>query len=367
VFDTADTLAGNPASESTAGTYPTDITLGAGDYPGDTGGIAYEPDADDDIESTRAQIEQTRADMSETIDAIQQKLSPQNLADQAKSTVREATVGKAEQMVDSAKQAVSSATDTAKQAVSSPVGTAKQAANITGDTARGFGSTVVETVRQNPVPAALAGVGLGWLLMSGRKQGGSQVRSRWRSDYDLPYSYDRDYTYGYQDYDQQGGAGQTARQAVSRAQDAVGSATSQAQSAVGETVSQAQDAANRVTGQVQDTAGQVATQVQDTASQLGNQAQYRTQRAASGFQQMLEERPLAVAAGALALGLTVGLALPETEQENRWMGEARETVMEQAQQTAQQTVDKVQTVAQEAMGAAKDTAQEEAQNQNLTS
>ena len=32
------------------------------------------------------------------------------------------------------------------------------------------GSTIVETVRANPVPAALTGIGLGWLYMSARRQ-----------------------------------------------------------------------------------------------------------------------------------------------------------------------------------------------------
>ena len=43
-----------------------------------------------EIERTRTEIERTRADMSETVDAIQERLSPENLKEQAKDRVRDA-------------------------------------------------------------------------------------------------------------------------------------------------------------------------------------------------------------------------------------------------------------------------------------
>ena len=72
--------------------------------------------------------------MSETVDAIQERLSPQNLKEQAKDRVKEATVGRA----------------------------------------RDARSGIVDTVRANPLPAALTG--LGWLLMSARQQSQAQPR-----------------------------------------------------------------------------------------------------------------------------------------------------------------------------------------------
>src|SRR3712207_6904937 len=41
----------------------------------------------DEVAATRAEIERTRADMSETVDAIQERLSPENLKEQAKDKV----------------------------------------------------------------------------------------------------------------------------------------------------------------------------------------------------------------------------------------------------------------------------------------
>jgi hypothetical protein len=71
--------------------------------------------------------------MSSTINAIQDRLSPQNLVAQAKDTVRDATVGRAEQVMSDMR-----------------------------DTARSAGNTLFDTIRDNPLPAALVGVGLGW-------------------------------------------------------------------------------------------------------------------------------------------------------------------------------------------------------------
>ena len=88
-------------------------------------------DATDETDAIRSDIEDTRANMSSTIDAIQDKLSPQRLTDQAKGAVRDATVGRVQDM----------------------------ASNVT-DTARETGATLMDTIRENPLPAALVGIGL---------------------------------------------------------------------------------------------------------------------------------------------------------------------------------------------------------------
>lgn len=222
-------------------------------------------------EAIRVEIEETRVELGETIDAIQERLSPAHLKEQAKETVREATVGKAE-------QAVSGATDTAK----------------------GLGATMLETIKQNPLPAALAGIGLGWLVMKSRS----------------------------------GGSG---RQSSGQLQQKVGEAAS----SMGETASQTQERAGQVVSSAQETAGQVASQTQ------------------SQVQRLLQERPLAVGGIALALGAATGLALPGTKQEQQLMGGARDRLLEQAKSTAQETQAKVQHVADEAQKAATEAAKQQ--------
>ncbi len=102
---------------------------------------------------------------------------------------------------------------------------------------------------------------------------------------------------------------------------------------------------------------------QERASQLTGQAQEQAQRAKGGFQRMLQENPLAVGALAAGLGAAVGFSVPETQKENQVMGGARDNLVEQGKQKAQELKPKVRSVAEQAQSAAK----EEAQNQDLTS
>jgi len=281
-------------------------------------------DADEEtieIAATRAEIEQTRAEMSGTIDAIKDKLSPQNLVQQAKETVKEATVGKAQEVAGNVVEG-------ARRAANTAVEGAERAMNSAGDTAREAGSTFMETIQHNPIPSALIGVGLGWLWMNTRKQHPESFASRRSSLQD-------DWNRSGAGYDTSGYRG----------------------GAFGTTYGREEEK-----GRV----SEMADQVQQKASHLGHQAQEKAHRAAVGFEHTLEQHPLAMGAMALTLGAAIGMAIPETRQENRMMGEARDRVVEKAQEATQEVAQKVQSVAQEAMGAAKETAKGEARAQGLT-
>ena len=200
----------------------------------------------------------------------------------------------------------------------------------TGETTRGASSGIVGVITQNPVPAALTGIGLTWLFVNRRRGSSGQARYQ-----------DRAYGYGYPPrYEDRTTSRPSAGEAMSRAQSRVGDAASQAQ----------------------DRASEVASRAQDRVSNLTDQARYQAQRASGGFQRMVRENPLAMGAVAIGAGAAVGLAIPQTTQEHEVMGEARDTLVEKAQEKAQETQEKVQQVAQEAQSAAK----EEASNQGLT-
>jgi ElaB/YqjD/DUF883 family membrane-anchored ribosome-binding protein len=77
----------------------------------------------DEVAAARAEVEQARADITETVDAIQEKLEPQNLEKQVKARAT--------------------------------------------DAARARGQQVLEAVKQNPMPAAVAG-GVLCLLLARR-------------------------------------------------------------------------------------------------------------------------------------------------------------------------------------------------------
>src|SRR5262249_17177748 len=93
------------------------------------------------VPGLKAEIAQTREEMQETIAEIQERLSPSHLAEQAKTTVREATMGRVANMAERAGQTASAvATQT------------RRAAN-----------RLPRPVRDNPLPLALIGAGVVWL------------------------------------------------------------------------------------------------------------------------------------------------------------------------------------------------------------
>jgi len=316
------------------------------------------PDSADTAE-IRVGIEQTRNEMSQTIDAIQERLSPDNLKEQmkeqvreqfqeVKATVRDATIGKAEDMVR----------------------------NV-GDTLDEARYGLMETIRQNPIPAALVGIGLGWLFMNrqsapGRRYNRYYDRARYDRWSQPDYGERQGYTGRVSAYadtyrsnwpEQEGGVKGT----LHRVQATAGDAVNRAQETVGTIADRTQETVGNVVSQAQETASSVANQTQEAVGYIADQAQYQARRVEDRFQHALYENPLAVGAVALAIGTAVGFALPQTERENELLGEARDTLIDRAQEVAQDTLEKVQQVAGDVMDQAQTTVQEKAKERGLTS
>ena len=339
--------------------------------------------APDSLDATESQIAQTRGDMNVTLDAIQAKLNPDTLKDQAKEVMHDAAE-QAQELVhdalhDAAEQAkeviqtaseqaretVREATEQAKDAVhDATIGRAETAVGDIRQSVRGMGTTMLETIKQNPVPAALAGIGLGWLYMKHRESS-SQTSSRSNqqtrparyavpvSGESWPYAADgasADGTDGVS-----GMAGRAADQAKSMASGAADKATSMASGAAG----QVQAAA----GQASDTAGDVAYGALEGAGSAIVAVQQSTASVTSSMagrmQQMLDESPLALGGLALATGAAIGLLLPSTQSEDDLMGGARDRVFQQAKQTAKEVQPKVEQVVEEAKNAGMQEAQKQ--------
>ncbi|HXV97025.1 MAG TPA: DUF3618 domain-containing protein, partial [Anaerolineae bacterium] len=296
-------------------------------------------------EEIRAEIQKTRANISETVNIIQERLSPERLKEQAQDKIRDATIGRIEEMADNVNRKTRSAS-----------------------------YSIVETIKHNPVPAALAGLGLGWLLVEGFRSSGQHHSYQGNGGtYQTRYYQ----TGGYPVH--QGGLSETwsetqekVGETWSGAQEKVGEIAGQTREQVAEIGSQAREKVEQLTQQVQDQASQTMDQVSQLGSQarekaehLSYQAREQAQWAKSQFWQTMEENPLMVGAAALALGLVVGLSVPETRTENRLMGEARDNLMDKAQEMGQDTMQKVQNVAESVAQEAQRVAKEEAENQEL--
>jgi ElaB/YqjD/DUF883 family membrane-anchored ribosome-binding protein len=242
-------------------------------------------------------IEQTRSEMTDTVDEIQARLDPANIMNAAKETVREATVGRVEEMANVAADMASDVEYRAKE-------------TSTG---------IVDTIRRNPIPAALAGIGIGWLWMN-RDKG---AKAGWGRSYaysDRPWDHDRR---GYRvrsatpvrDVGQAvGGRASAAAEAAGDARDELGRRTSQA-------VGSATDAAGDVIQDARRIAGQVPEGVQDVTREVSN----TTER-------IFDENPLAVGMAAVAVGAAIGMSLPATRTERRMLGPTTTRFVDQAQE-----------------------------------
>ncbi len=314
---------------------------------------AYDPNAQDfdrtiesgtegeSPEEIRAEIVTTRTEMSGTIDAIQEKLNPDRLKEQVVETVRE--------QVETVKENIHDAT----------IGRAEEMVSNVSDTARNAGSGFVDTIKQNPIPAALAALGIGWLWKqrsSGSSQGNYSTYGQGRISYTGGQPmYGRGQAYGASYGERRGQMPYDGGQDDQSVGDRVGGVANQAKDKVGD-----------VTGQAKEKVGDATDQAREQVGQLTDQVQYGAQQARWRFDQTLHDNPLAVSAAAVALGLAVGMSLPETPFEDKLMGETRDNVMEKAQSTAQETMQKVGQVAQQVQQTATETAKDEAQKQGLT-
>jgi ElaB/YqjD/DUF883 family membrane-anchored ribosome-binding protein len=251
----------------------------------------FNPAPQDETQQIRAEIEVTRAEMGSTIDAIQEKLSPHHVIEEVKKSVREATIGKAKEIMQNVGDKVSEVTD--------------NVADVTKDA----GASAVRLVRENPVPFALIGSGIGLLIVNqfrnaSNGENGVNVQSSNLGEVSTPPSP------GIMD---------------------------KAQTAVGDAVSKVQDTASDIADKTRTQVSQLSTQVQKGAREAGHQ-----------FRQNLRERPLVVGAVAMAVGALVALSIPTTEVEQEYMGEARDKLFDKAEDVAKDAIKKVETKVTEA-------------------
>jgi hypothetical protein len=73
-------------------------------------------------------------------------------------------------------------------------------------------------------------------------------------------------------------------------------------------------------------------------------------RARDRFGEMLGDSPLAIGAIALGVGAAVGLAMPVTEQENEWLGDARDQLLGRAKEAVAEVGEQARSVAEEKLG-----------------
>jgi ElaB/YqjD/DUF883 family membrane-anchored ribosome-binding protein len=294
----------------------------------------------------RAEIRETRERMSETLGELSERLNPNRIKAQVKQNIREATVGRVENM-------------------------ARNAADRVNETGHG----VVDRIRENPIPAAMIGIGLGWLLFGSRRN----ERTLWERSYVTEGGWEG--TTGYvgdlsattprlsQD-DANGGMGSTISRepgVVDKVRDRV--------TGIGETVldsttglaSGARERVSDVAGRAGETVGDVAGRARTIAHSVGDGARTRLHAATDRFDTTMNENPVAIGVVALAVGMAAGLAIPESRRERQLMGEYRDQLVDRVRNTVDDTRERVKHVAERVVEETKDVAREASREEGLIS
>lgn len=277
----------------------------------------------------RHEIENTRREMDRNLDALESKLTPAQLAMEAWGLFRGGSTAGA--------------------------------------------SRLWKIAKQHPGPAAVIGVGLAWLISENTKSD-DRAEYGYRPGYAGAYGYSgrRGYagyagTAGYTEYetgyagDYDEGEGRI-RSALHNAGDKVSGAAGTAKDAVTGAASTAKDAVAGAKDRVVKGASHARERAAELSGQARERARYRARQARVGFWEAMEERPLALGAAAIALGVAAGLMIPSTRKEDELMGETRDRLMERAKEVGEEALEKGKQVATVAV----DTLKEEAERQDLT-
>ncbi len=232
----------------------------------------------------REEIAQTRENISETLGEIQDRLKPSTIVAEASERVKSATTEKVKQMANTAEYAAD----------------------------RVVHNRFMDSVRENPWPVAMIGLGAAWLWMKGRSDSRPYPTSR--------YAYQGD-DYRRDEYDVDDGWG--ASTAPTRVVYSLG------------------DEEGIEYDQVRSDRGSASDYVDDVRSRTRR----TTRRAQNSVTRVFRENPLALGAAATIVGVAIGMSLPETEVENEWMGEARDTVVDRAREMASNAAERVESAA----------------------
>jgi ElaB/YqjD/DUF883 family membrane-anchored ribosome-binding protein len=196
-------------------------------------------------------------------------------------------------------------------------------------TAEETGAGILETVRRNPIPAAMAGIGIGWLLMN-RSSG--QPKRRWM-----------DGRGNWQDYDRYGAPNVSARDRSWEAGAEMHGRGPGVRDQAGQAVGQIGQQAGDIAGEVGATAGRMAEQARSTIDRVPDQFGGTVQDVRWNAQRIVDENPLAVGAIAVAVGAAIGMALPETEAERNVLGPAADRAIDTAERAATDAVQQLET------------------------
>lgn len=311
-------------------------------------------------EQLREDIARTRSAISQDMAALGDKLKPDTLKENAKEVLTHAKDSAREGAKDLVRDAKDAAFDSLRHAKEHAIESISESVNEFSQRARVAGHGVQDFVATHAIPLTLAGVGLGWLMVSLSHQ------RRVRVD-----SYYSEGGYGGEDYlerDYRGVRHGRHRGYLAEARERVGEVTQRASYTLQEGRERLVNRVHDVEGQVVERAGELRSQVVRGASQLGHEAAELSHRAYDGIGragsrayegmgraghravEVSEQNPLATGLLALAAGVAAGFLLPPTRRENQLLGGTRDRLLQTAQRSASELKQSIEHGAAEVRG-----------------
>jgi ElaB/YqjD/DUF883 family membrane-anchored ribosome-binding protein len=181
-----------------------------------------------------------------------------------------------------------------------------------------FANNLGIALRDNPLPAALTGIGIAWLMASaGSPRHTTRIHRTGRAGRKI----------------------REARQTVSERFHKVGE--------------QMHEARESMQGRGAAISEKMGT-ARERAGQIGHRVQERGRNMKAGMVDMSNEHPVLLAGVGLAVGAFIGALVPSTRCEDRLMGEARDTAVEHAKEKGREQMETAEAVFQEGKEAAQE-------------
>lgn len=223
-----------------------------------------------------------------------------------------------------------------------------------------FTANLIGRAKANPLPVALVGIGLVWLMAPGHQRGSSSNEPH-QSDLHMRLSDaergvvrfegEDDEAHSYRLDDARGRvlgiareSADTAGSYADRIKDAVGSLTEKARRSAHD----AQNSAGRAFASLHDQAGERVGRLQEGAASLSGSTRQSLSSVTSN--------PLALGALAAVVGVVAGSLLPSMEQEEAVLGSLAGKLKSAGRDLAQDVVDRGGQMASETLAAVKDSA-----------
>ncbi len=254
-----------------------------------------------EVHASRAQVEQT-------LDQIQDRLSPGQLIDQAVTYLRDGGGG-------------------------------------------AFARNLGESVKQNPLPVALIAAGVGWMMLAGQqyRPNGDAEPMDWDDQHD---GFDKHYA-GLAEANQT----YSSLQAPGRDTTSASGMASDLGDRLKDTARGAKDSLEGLGEEARERMADAGSDAADRARYVRERARQRSRRVKQSVLQTVNEQPLILGAIGLAIGAALGAAVPPSEVEDRLMGETRDEALRRAKDVGREQAEKARDAAGVIVAAAREEAE----------